>query len=194
MTLGRFASVLDETPDWRPVKDALCKYHALLHHTGIEHHILDTLLPPTKLDSAASAITPAIKSMVARFPLAIIRFVAFLPSLLFVLPAYVTGPLADKLLAKPDEEEGHAQFKAIAGGLGIGANVSLLFGALWKLRAIGIHGTLTATSKFKRLVQVLLTTYLCTSLLMRWCSLLVKGVLLPCWIQSLWKVAESPFT
>ncbi|KAJ3524857.1 hypothetical protein NMY22_g10822 [Coprinellus aureogranulatus] len=168
----QFAAKLDEGPESRPMKDALCKYHALLHHTGIEHHILDSLLGPATTRHTASVVTPAATSLTTHLPLAIIRFAAFLPSLIFVLPAYFTGPLADRLIAKPDEEEGHAQFKAIAGGLGLGANMALLFGILWK---VGPFGSLWDTSRFRKLVHVLAATYVCTSVLMRWHNFLVEA-------------------
>ncbi|KAJ3508497.1 hypothetical protein NMY22_g16594 [Coprinellus aureogranulatus] len=169
----QFAAKLDEGPESRPMKDALCKYHALLHHTGIEHRVLDSLLDRASIiEPTASILAPAATSLAKRLPLTLLRFAAFLPSLIFVLPAYFTGPLADRLLAKPDEEEGHAQFKAIAGGLGIGANMALLFGILWK---VGPFGSLWDTGKLRKLVHVLAATYFCTSVLMRWHNLLVKA-------------------
>ncbi|TEB30908.1 hypothetical protein FA13DRAFT_1764336 [Coprinellus micaceus] len=167
-----FAPKLDEDPDWRPLKHSLCRYHALLLHTGVEHRILDSLVKPT---STGSVLAPAFASVVTSLPFSTLRFAAFLPPLLFVFPAYFTGPLADGLLAKPDEEEGHAQFKAIVGGLGLGVNISLLFGLLWKLQDPGTWGGLWATDKVKKIIQVLGTTYLCTSLLVRWHNLLVKA-------------------
>jgi glycerol-3-phosphate O-acyltransferase/dihydroxyacetone phosphate acyltransferase len=134
------------------------------------------LVKPT---STRSVLAPAFASVVTSLPLSTLRFAAFLPPLLFVFPAYFTGPLADGLLAKPDEEEGHAQFKAIVGGLGLGVNISLLFGLLWKLQDLGTWGGLWATDKVKKIIQVLGTTYLCTSLLVRWHNLLVKGQSIP---------------
>lgn len=46
------------------------------------------------------------------------RFVLFLPTFILHLPGYATALLAHRLLAKTDEEETHAQFKAVFGGLG----------------------------------------------------------------------------
>jgi glycerol-3-phosphate O-acyltransferase/dihydroxyacetone phosphate acyltransferase len=117
--------------------------------------------------------------MLLRLPLASLRFATFLPSFLFVLPGYFTGPLAMKALAKRNEEEGHSQFKAIAGGLGIGLNVVSLFALLWKLQSAGFYNVPRAGSTLGKVVQVLGATYLSTSLLLRWHNLLVKGAL--CW-------------
>ncbi|KAF6760508.1 glycerol-3-phosphate O-acyltransferase [Ephemerocybe angulata] len=170
----RFVALLDDSLSGGDlsVKDRLCKYNALLHYSGIEHRALASLLPsPT----STSVLAPATVSMLTRLPLAVLKFTLFFPSLLFVLPGYFTGPLAKRLLAKPEEEEGFSQFKAIAGGLGVGANIALLFGALWRFQDAGYYAGAGASHKLGRIAQTLGVTYLGATLLMRWHNLLVKG-------------------
>ncbi|KAF5339816.1 hypothetical protein D9611_009144 [Ephemerocybe angulata] len=132
------------------VKDRLCKYNALLHYSGIEHRDLASLLPsPT----STSVLAPATVSMLTRLPLAVFQFTLFFPSLLFVLPGYFTGPLAKK----------------------VGANIALLFGALWRFQDAGHYAGAWASHKLGRIARTLGLTYLGATLLMRWHNLLVKG-------------------
>ncbi|RXW13628.1 hypothetical protein EST38_g12226 [Candolleomyces aberdarensis] len=174
------------SPQAAATKKTLCRYNALLHYSGIQHSVLAFLAPS---QASTSLWATAAKRTLLRLPLAFLRFAAFLPSFLFVLPGYFTGPLAMKALAKRNEEEGYSQFKAIAGGLGISLNVASLFALLWKLQSAGFYNVPRAGSTLAKVVQVLGATYLCTSLLLRWHNLLVKANYTEVKrLQTLWKI------
>ncbi len=104
-------------PSSAKARQALLKYHSLLHHANISHASLNALLP----DINAHPSPPRALTIVLRQLLASVlhpRFVLFLPALVLHTPAYAVGLLGGWLLGKAEEEETWAQFKAVFGGLG----------------------------------------------------------------------------
>ena len=170
------------------LKDALTKYYALLHYTNTKHAILLSLLPistssildippPNSVPASAILVRPTL-SILSSLPASLIRLILFLPPLLLHFPGYFTGPLLSKCLATPGEEEGPAQFKAVGAGLGIGANIALALGILWKKNSfrtlIGL-GDDDCTALLKRLVGLVGAVYLGVMVLVKWHKLLVRG-------------------
>lgn len=163
------------------LKRALTKYHALLHYADIKHPVLLSLLPN---DSSSLIAQPTI-SILSSFPLALIRFVLFIPPLLLHLPGYIMGSLLAKCLATPGEEESPAQFKSVGGGLGIGMNLAAALGILWKKNKLGTLSALlglgtwsedeTRISTFKRVFGLVGTIYVSVLVLVKWHKLLVGG-------------------
>lgn len=96
------------------------------------------------------------------------------------LPAYLTGSLASRFLSVKDQEEAHAQFKAIGGGVGLGASVA---STLWALRKTGwLYPALSlldldegALASVKRILGVLVGIYSSFYFLVKWHNLLVAG-------------------
>ncbi|KAG5645378.1 hypothetical protein DXG03_006331 [Asterophora parasitica] len=56
-------------------------------------------------------------------PTALFSLLLFTPPLLLHITAYLAGAFARRVFVPPGETEGEAQFKAILGGLGIGAGL-----------------------------------------------------------------------
>jgi glycerol-3-phosphate O-acyltransferase/dihydroxyacetone phosphate acyltransferase len=127
-------------------------------------------------------------SILAGLPLALIQLVLFVPPFLFHLPGYATGPLLAKCLAVPGEEESPAQFKAVGGGLGIGATMALALGVLWKRDKLGTSTTLLGLNEddttLKRILGLFGSVYLGVLVLVKWHKLLVKGMSL--WFFCRW--------
>ncbi|KAF8628300.1 hypothetical protein AX17_006003 [Amanita inopinata Kibby_2008] len=125
------------------IKSALTSYFALLHHTGIDHSILEALLPRAANDSdphsrsLAKLLTPS-PSVLYRLPLALVRLALFAPTLIVYVPAYLSGWLAAKTLAAKGEEEAQAQFRGVGGEVGLGMAFGLALGWLW--RSLGKWG------------------------------------------------------
>ncbi|KAG6886879.1 hypothetical protein C0992_001809, partial [Termitomyces sp. T32_za158] len=159
-------------------KTALTKYYSLLHHTGISHSSLATLLPidPKPL------FTRLLRTVI-HIPFAFFSFVIFLPPMLLHVPAYIFGKLAARLLVDEGEVEAEAQFKAIFGGVGLGVGLGTALGVLRK------HVHLESIWKFiiqnntqeglienlKRIVTTLGIAYSGIYLLLRWHNALVYG-------------------
>ena len=170
------------------LKDALTKYYALLHYTSTKHAILLSLLPisassildippPNSVPDRAILVRPTL-SILSSLPVSLIRLILFLPPLLLHFPGYFTGPLLSKCLATPGEEEGPAQFKAIGAGLGIGANIALALGILWKKNQSGTLLGLEdgdGRALLKRIVGLVGAVYLSVVVLVKWHKLLVGG-------------------
>ncbi|KAF8962147.1 hypothetical protein BDZ97DRAFT_1826579 [Flammula alnicola] len=174
------------------LKTALTKYYALLHYAGIKHSILLSLLPlstssildippPNSLPSSAVLARPTL-SLLTSLPLALIRLILFVPPLLLHFPGYFTGPLAAKCLAAPGEEEAAAQFKAVGGGLGVGANIALALGILWKQNKLGRLTALLGLGVgderlpfLKRVLGLVGSVYFGVLVLVKWHKLLVKA-------------------
>ncbi|KAM5537073.1 hypothetical protein V8D89_009219 [Ganoderma adspersum] len=107
----------DAAPSSAKARQALLKYHSLLHHANVSHASLKALLPDIN-NTRPSA--PRMLSLVLRQLLISVlhpRFTLFLPTLVLHVPAYAVGLLGGRLLGKAEEEETWAQFKAIFGGL-----------------------------------------------------------------------------
>lgn len=174
------------------LKAALTKYYALLHYADIKHSILLSLLPlsvssmldvppPYTLPTSSVLLKPTL-SLISGLPLALIRLILFLPPLLLHFPGYITGHLAAKYLATPGEEEGAAQFRAIGGGLGIGANIALSLGVLWKQNKLGALTTLfgldvdnDSIPMLKRVAGLAGSVCFGVWILVKWHKFLVKG-------------------
>ena len=77
----RLAATLNE-PEALQTKEVLTKYDSLLHHTRIHHGVLEHLVPQSTNGSLAAQ---ACKTLLAGLPLSFIRFIAFIPPLLFYL-------------------------------------------------------------------------------------------------------------
>ncbi|KAF9527174.1 hypothetical protein CPB83DRAFT_856494 [Crepidotus variabilis] len=119
------------------LKEALTKYYALLHYTGIKHstlcslvpmhisHVLDASTPPQPFFTVSSSQRPVLLatfSLLVSLPPSLVRLALFLPPLLLHLPGYITGHFAGKM-ANPGEYEAVAQLKSVGGGVGIGLGV-----------------------------------------------------------------------
>ncbi|KIM43752.1 hypothetical protein M413DRAFT_443659 [Hebeloma cylindrosporum] len=173
-----------------PLKGALTKYYALLHYTNTKHAILLSLLPisalsmldippPNSVPASAILVRPTL-SILSSLPVSLIRLILFLPSLLLHFPGYFTGPLLSKCLATPGEEEGPAQFKAVGAGLGIGANIALALGILWKKNKFGTLlglGDDGGMALLKRVVGLVGVIYFGVVALVKWHKFLVGGTL-----------------
>lgn len=186
----RLVRVFDEPEEpGQHLKAALTKYYALLHYARIRHSVLLELLPlstasaldvppPHSVPSISLLVRPTL-TLLKGLPLSLIQFVLFTPPLLLHLPGYITGPLTKRCFALPDEEEAAAQFKAIGGGLGIGANVALTLGVLWKRNKIGTLAALLGFTEdddvIKKALGLVGGVYLGIVLLVRWHRLLIKG-------------------
>ena len=176
------------------LKAALKKYYALLHYTGIKHSVLTSLLPieppassledSSHTPSSSSLLVQPTLSIVSSLPSSLIRLILFILPLLLHLPGYITGHLAAKFFAVPGEEETYAQFKAVGGGLGIGANLAMIFGYLWKTTRLGrldsfiLPGWDDDEGLFpllKRLIGLAGAIYCSVIVLVKWHKLLVKG-------------------
>lgn len=169
-----------------PLKGALTKYYALLHYTNTKHSILLSLLPisassmldippPNSVPASAILVRPTL-SILSSLPVSLIRLILFLPSLLLHFPGYFTGPLLSKCLATPGEEEGPAQFKAVGAGLGIGANIALALGILWKKNKFGALlglGDDDGMALLKRVVGLVGVIYFGVVALVKWHKFLV---------------------
>ncbi|KDR79223.1 hypothetical protein GALMADRAFT_243122 [Galerina marginata CBS 339.88] len=175
------------------LKGALTKYYALLHYTSMKHSILLSLLPmssssvldippPHSLPSGTMLVQPTL-SILSSLPLALIRFALFLPPFLLYFPGYISGSLLAKACTKPGEEESLAQFKAVGGGLGIGANIALALGVLWKQNKLGTLSALlglgpdsgTSGLNLKRVFGLVGTVYCSVLVLVKWHNLLVNA-------------------
>ena len=166
------------------LKTSLAKYYALLHYTGIKHSVLTSLLPIQPSTSSLprnSLLAQSTLSILFSLPSSLIALVLFMPPLLLHLPGYITGYLAAKLLTIPGEEESYAQFKAIGGGLGIGANLAMILGILWWTAQLGrLEFVLAGRDEegllllLKRLIGLAGVIYCSVVVLVKWHKLLVK--------------------
>ncbi|CDO70086.1 hypothetical protein BN946_scf184806.g13 [Trametes cinnabarina] len=98
-------------------KHSLLKYHSLLFYAGISHGALcrilhDHSLRPNRTRAVGVFVRQVLTTVLHP------RFTLFLPTFLVHIPQYAASALAHRLLARADEEEAHAQFKAVFGGLG----------------------------------------------------------------------------
>ncbi|KAI1798228.1 acyltransferase [Ganoderma leucocontextum] len=106
----------DAAPSFVKARQALLKYHSLLHHANISHASLNALLPDIKTRPSL----PLMLAIVLRQLFVTVlhpRFALFLPALVLHIPAYAMGLLGGRMLGKEEEEESWAQFKAVFGGL-----------------------------------------------------------------------------
>ncbi|KAF8815561.1 hypothetical protein BYT27DRAFT_7193306 [Phlegmacium glaucopus] len=176
------------------LKAALTKYYALLHYTGIKHSILTSLLPvqpstsalrdssPSHTPPRSSLLVQPTLSILSSLPSSLIGLILFMFPLLIHLPGYITGHLAAKFLAVPREEESYAQFKAVGGGLGIGANLAMILGILWKMTRLGRLDSFAPPGRddegwlppLKRLIGLSGAVYCSVVILLKWHKLLVK--------------------
>ncbi|KAI0746755.1 glycerol-3-phosphate-1-acyltransferase [Daedaleopsis nitida] len=105
-------------------RHSLLRYHCLLNYTNISHSSLNAIYPaPPSLAAPYPSGLRALSIVLRQLLISVLhpRFALFLPTLVLHVPAYVTGLLADRLLGNPEEEETHAQFKAVLGGLAASA-------------------------------------------------------------------------
>jgi glycerol-3-phosphate O-acyltransferase / dihydroxyacetone phosphate acyltransferase len=110
-------------PSLLHAKEALVRYHSLLHHTSIREGFLSSLYPvpqspATPPLSISHAFLSSFFQLIKTF--LHLRFLLFLPPFIIHTPAYILGLLGSCLFASPDEEEAQAQFKSIFGGVGMG--------------------------------------------------------------------------
>ncbi|KAI0360695.1 glycerol-3-phosphate-1-acyltransferase [Trametes cingulata] len=107
-------------PSITKAKQSLLRYHSLLYYTNTSHGSLWGILPdPSTRPTRAGALRIFFRQLF--ITLLHPRFVLFLPTLPLHIPAYVTGLVGDRLLGNPEEEETHAQFKAVLGGVAAAA-------------------------------------------------------------------------
>ncbi|PPQ84398.1 hypothetical protein CVT25_012497 [Psilocybe cyanescens] len=187
-------SPLPDVESVQHLKTALTRYYALLHYSGIKHAILSSLLPlsssslldippPHSLPGTGILIRPTI-SILAGLPVSLIQLALFIPPLLLHFPGYIAGSLSKRLATK-GEEESPAQFKAIGAGVGIGTNIALALGVLWKKNKLGALSALLglgdwaqedgSAAHVKRILGVIGTVYCSVLVLVKWHKLLVNG-------------------
>lgn len=168
---------------------ALVKYYALLQYASVKHSVLLSLLPlpassavldvpPPNVPPTSSILLRPTISLIKGLPIALVRLALFVPPLLLHFPGYIIGPLAAKAFAPPGEEEAAAQFKAIFGGVGIGGNVALALGVLWKqnkLSALTAIFGLEGRSMINRIAGLFASVYFSVWVLVKWHKLLVNG-------------------
>ncbi|EAU86620.2 hypothetical protein CC1G_07278 [Coprinopsis cinerea okayama7 len=152
-------------------KTALVKYHSLLYHADVRHSVLESL-------NSSDTPSPPILSTIARLPLTLVRFIAFLPSLALFWPGYITGRLASKAFTNPLEEEAQCQFKSVGAGLGIAFNLSVILGLLWRapgsaLKRLVFEGN-DHRSLWASFGQGISAAYLGVWVLAKWHNLLVN--------------------
>ncbi|CCL99506.1 uncharacterized protein FIBRA_01524 [Fibroporia radiculosa] len=110
-------------------KRALLTYYSFLHYAAISHDSLSASLPTLYHNEIPSRVQ-ATANVARQLSIAVFhpRLLIFLPALVLHLPAYLLGNLGKRLLANRHEEETHAQYKAIFGGLGAGVMYALVGG------------------------------------------------------------------
>lgn len=119
-SLPRFVdSLTGDDPELCETKASLNQYLALQYHTGVTHADIAYLYPETRTLTLSDALFVLVLQLCKTMlhP----RALLFLPVLIIHVPAYLTAWLGVRLFAVADEEESQAQFKAIFGGLGMGA-------------------------------------------------------------------------
>lgn len=106
-------------------------------------------------------------NLASGLPFALIRFIAFVPALLFHMPGYVASQAVVRFLGSPGEEETEAQYRGLGLVFGIG------LGAIWlvgKFRSWGIGYSLFG------LVALGVMVYATMYILLQWHLVLVRGL------------------
>lgn len=151
-----------------PARKALTRYHSLLYYTGIDHAILEEVLPisPTSANLTFSLVMDTFSNLTSGLPFALIRFAAFFPAMLFHIPGYVLSQVAVRALKTPGEEETEAQYRGLGHVLGIGLSALWLIG---KFRSWGIGFSLFG------LLVLGIMVYSAMYTLVQWHLILVRG-------------------
>lgn len=165
-SLIRYLSAKSDKVD--QVRKTLTRYHSLLYYTGIDHAILEQVLPitATSADLTFSLVMNVFSNLVAGLPFAFIRFAIFFPTFLFHVPGYVLSQVALKAFDRR-EEEAKAQFSGVGYVVGVGLSVLWLAG---KFRNWGIG--FNPLGLFALGVMVYSTTYI----LVQWHMILIRGL------------------
>ena len=147
------------------VRKILVRYYSLLYYTGIDHAILEEILPiaPTSANLTFSLVIDIFFNLLAGLPFALIRFAIFLPALLFHVPGYVLSQAAIRVLGTGEEAEYHS----------LGYVLGIVLGALWlvgKFRSWGIGFSLLG------LVALGVMVYSAAYILVQWHSILIRGL------------------
>lgn len=150
------------------------RYYSLLYYTGIDHTILEDVLPTSSIstDLNLSLLSQIFSGLATDLPLSLIRFVAFVPAFMFHIPGYISSHVVARALYTPGEEETEAQYRAVGGGLGIGLGVLVILGWLW------IKGVLTNwgfLGGIKGIIGLSLLVYASVYVLVKWHLMLVEG-------------------
>ncbi|KAF9447368.1 hypothetical protein P691DRAFT_776198 [Macrolepiota fuliginosa MF-IS2] len=151
------------------VRKSLMRYYSLLYYTHVNHTTLLELVPLLFTpDSTPTLDFPAILraffNLALGFPLALVWFVAFFPTFLFHIPGYIVSWLLLRAFGSPREEETHAEYRAIGGGLGIGLSTISILGVLWGMGALTQLG----------LLGLSISVYTSVYILCKWHLLLIK--------------------
>lgn len=167
-SLIRYLSVKSDKVN--QVRKTLTRYHSLLYYTGIDHAILEQVLPitVTSPDLTFPLVMNVFSNLLAGLPFAFIRFAIFFPAFLFHVPGYVLSHVAFKALDRR-EEEGKAQFSGVGYIIGIGLSVFWLTGNLHSW-GIGFN--------FFGLIALGVMVYSTTYILIQWHLILIRGLLL----------------
>lgn len=149
------------------------RYHALLYYTGIDHAILEEVLPlsPTSANLTYPLLRDTFAKLAVGFPVASVQLFAFLPALLFHMPGYILGQFAVRMLSEPGEAETKAEYRAVGGGVGICFSVLVALGWLW------IKGLLGDEFGFKKMIGLALLVYASVYVLVEWHLMFVRGTL-----------------
>ncbi|KAI0371934.1 glycerol-3-phosphate-1-acyltransferase [Pilatotrama ljubarskyi] len=148
----------DAAPSITKAKQSLLRYHSLLDHANISHGSLWGVLPdPSTRPTRSRALGIFFRQLLITVlhP----RFVLFLPTLPLHVPAYVTGLIGDRLLGNPEEEETHAQFKAVLGGVAAAAAYAGVTRLIVKQLIRGTPGVLARVKSPAFLAPVLRTIW-----------------------------------
>lgn len=180
--------------------NALVKYYALLHHSGISHEVLATLYPKAKRPTRTQSLLVFLQQLLTTISSP--RSLAFIPVGLVHIPAYIAGALAGKHFVNADEYETLAERKIVCGGLAFGFTSAFIgnkvYNILYDLALSSVRkGTLQALSSWTEEMNPLLpagpttqavrsfgkffgmavTMYWTVWLLFRWHAALVLGKL-----------------
>jgi len=165
-SLIRYLSAKSDKVD--QVRKTLIRYHSLLYYTGIDHAILEQVLPntATSVDLSFSLVINVFSNLVTGLPFAFIRFAIFFPAFLFHLPGYVLSQVALKAFDR-GEEEAKAQFSSVGYVVGIGLS------ALWLVAKFCNWGI--GFNSFG-LVALGVMVYSATYILVQWHLILIRGL------------------
>lgn len=180
--------------------NALVKYYALLHHSGVSHEMLATLYPKAKRPTRIQSLLVFLRQLLTIITSP--RSLAFIPVGLVHIPAYVAGALAGKYFVNTDEHETLAERKIVYGGLAFGVTSAfignkvynilydLVASSVWKGALQTLTGwtkemdpllpadrTTQAVRSFGKFFGMSVTMYWTVWLLFRWHAALVLGML-----------------
>ncbi|KII85516.1 hypothetical protein PLICRDRAFT_319211 [Plicaturopsis crispa FD-325 SS-3] len=153
-------------------KDALIQYYSLTHHASIPHRALSAIYPspaPPAV-SRGSALLSLLRTGIRTLsPWTL----AFIPPFLLHLPAYVLSPLAGRLLPKHREDEAVAQWRAVAGGVGMAVGWGIWGCVGWRRFGLRRIVDRLMLGRGQKAVLLVAATYLAAHIMARWHNALI---------------------